>query len=242
MILLLISFVAGILTVLAPCILPVLPVIVGGSISTDKNRYKKALTIIISLGVSILLFTFLLKASTLLIEIPEDVWKWISGGIIILFGLVTLFPNLWNNKHLAKLSAKSNIALGKGNKKDSFWGDVTIGAALGPVFSTCSPTYFIVLATVLPVSIALGFVYLLAYVLGLGLILFLIVMLGQRLVAKLNIAANPNSKFKKLLGALFILLGFAIIAGLDKELEVKLIESNLFDVTQVEQKLLELNQ
>jgi len=242
MILLLISFVAGILTVLAPCVLPVLPIIIGGSIDTTKNRYKKALTIIVSLGVSILVFTFLLKATTVFISIPPDFWKWISGSIIILFGLISLFPKLWESKLVVKINIKSNKLLGKGNQKNSFFGDVIIGAALGPVFSTCSPTYFIVLATVLPVSFFLGLIYLIAYVVGLGLVLFFIAILGQKLVSKLNIAADPNSKFKKGLGVFFILLGLAIFTGVDKKIETKLIESNIFDITQVEQRLLELNQ
>jgi len=242
MILLLISFVAGILTVLAPCVLPVLPIIIGGSIDTTNNRYKKALTIIVSLGLSILAFTFLLKATTVFISIPPDFWKWISGSIIIIFGLISVFPKLWESKLVAKLNIKSNKLLGKGNQKNSFFGDVIIGAALGPVFSTCSPTYFIVLATVLPVSFFLGLIYLIAYVVGLGLVLFFIAILGQKLVSKLNIAADPNSKFKKGLGIFFILLGLAIFTGIDKKLETKLIESNIFDITQVEQRLLELNQ
>lgn len=130
MLLLLISFIAGILTVLAPCILPLLPVIVGGTLSDGGAagfNKKKAFTIILSLGVSVIAFTLLLKASTLFIDIPEYVWKWISGGTVIFLGLITFFPSLWESKLLAKLSAKSNILLGKGDQKKNFWGDVIIG-------------------------------------------------------------------------------------------------------------------
>jgi cytochrome c biogenesis protein CcdA len=177
MILLLISFIAGVLTVLAPCILPLLPVIVGGTLSnqgTGTFNKKKALTIILSLGISVVIFTLLLKASTLFIDIPEYVWKWISGGIVIFIGLVTLFPSLWESKMLARLSARSNILLGKGEQKKSLTGDIIVGAALGPVFSTCSPTYFIVLATVLPVNFLLGLIYLLTYTIGLCLSLLIV--------------------------------------------------------------------
>jgi cytochrome c biogenesis protein CcdA len=119
MILLLLSFIAGVLTVLAPCILPLLPVIVGGSLTGEGKdaQKKKVLTIVISLGLSVVAFTLLLKASTLFIDIPEQTWKWLSGGIIIVLGLITIFPSMWEGKWLAKLSTKSNILLGKGNKK-----------------------------------------------------------------------------------------------------------------------------
>ncbi|MFZ2255357.1 MAG: hypothetical protein WAW59_04920 [Patescibacteria group bacterium] len=44
---------------------------------------------------------------------------------------------------------------------------IITGAALGPVFSTCSPTYTLLLATVFPVSLVAGIGYTLVYALGL---------------------------------------------------------------------------
>ena len=229
---------------LAPCILPLLPVIIGGSLTGDAKgvHMRKVLTIVVSLGISIIAFTLLLKVSTLFIEIPESTWKWISGGIIVILGLIVLFPKLWEGQLVAKISAKSNILLGKGSQKKSFWGDVIIGAALGPVFSTCSPTYFIVLATVLPAQPIVGVGYLLAYVVGLGLSLFIIALVGQKIMSKLNIAADSNGWVKRSLGALFILVGLAIITGYDKKLETAVIDAGFFDVTRVEQRLLELSE
>lgn len=241
MLLLLISFIAGVLTVLAPCILPLLPVIIGGSLGAENKaiQKRKVFTIVISLGLSVILFTLLLKVSTLFIEIPENVWKWISGGIIFLIGLFMIFPSLYEAPWLARLSTKSNLLLGKGAQKKNFTGDVIMGAALGPVFSTCSPTYFIVLATVLPVKPLLGFIYILAYTIGLCLSLMLIAFVGQRLMNKLNIAANPRGWFKRGIGILFLVVGLAIISGADKRLQTKILDSGFFDVTKVEQKLLE---
>lgn len=241
MVLFIISFVGGILTVLAPCILPLLPVIVGGSLTDGKVNVKKAITVIAALGASVLLFTFLLKASTLFIDIPEYTWKLISGGIVLLLGVVTIFPALWENKLLARLSAKSNILLGKGDQKKSFWGDVIVGAALGPVFSTCSPTYFIVLATVLPVNPVIGTIYLLAYIVGLCLSLLVVTFLGQKIMDKLGVAADPNGIFKRVLGIIFVLVGLAILTGVDKKIETAILNNGFFDVTKIEQMLLEKN-
>jgi cytochrome c biogenesis protein CcdA len=243
MILFLVSFIAGVLTVLAPCILPLLPVIVGGSL-TDEGKgvqRKKVLTIVISLGLSVIAFTLLLKATTLFIAIPEDAWRWLSGGIIIVLGLITIFPSLWEGKLLAKMSAKSNILLGKGDQKKSFWGDVLVGGALGPVFSSCSPTYFIVLATVLPAQPIVGMVYLLAYAAGLCLSLFVIALVGQKIMTKLNIVANPKGWLKRSLGILFLIVGIAVISGFDKQLQTSLVNAGIFDITKIEQKLLEFS-
>jgi cytochrome c biogenesis protein CcdA/thiol-disulfide isomerase/thioredoxin len=239
MLLLLISFVAGVLTVLAPCILPLLPIIVGGSLDGAGVEKKKAVTVIASLGFSVIAFTFLLKVSSLFIGIPEYTWKVLSGGIVILIGVTFLLPALWENPFMARMSARSNILLGKGEQKKSFWGDVIVGAALGPVFSTCSPTYFIVLATVLPANPVLGTLYLLAYTLGLCLSLLLVAYAGQKLLNTLGVAADPHGLFKKSLGLIFILVGLAVLTGYDKSIESRIISSGVFDVTTVEHTLLE---
>lgn len=76
-----ISFVAGVLTILAPCVLPVLPVILAGSLSEKKKWYPYVVTF--SLAFSIVLFTLLLKVSTLFIDIPPSFWKNFSGMILI---------------------------------------------------------------------------------------------------------------------------------------------------------------
>lgn len=240
MILLLLSFIAGILTVLAPCILPLLPIIVGGSLGEGKSL-KKAITVTGSLAVSVILFTLLIKASTILIGIPAEFWKGFSGGIIIAFGLITLFPGLWEKlPFLAKLSIGGNKILATGYNKKSIWGDVIVGAALGPVFSTCSPTYFLVLAAVLPENFFLGIIYLIAYSAGLSLALLAIAFVGQKIVVKVGVAANPHGKFKKILGVIFVLVGVAIITGFDKTLQINILDAGFFDVTKIEQRLLEI--
>lgn len=244
MILLVISFIAGVLTVLAPCILPLLPVIIGGSVEAvgGGNARKRMLTIVSSLGASVIVFTLLLKASTVLIEIPPYVWTWSSGGIVGFFGLTLLFPALWERlPFIARLSGRSNKLVGAGFQRKNFSGDVLIGAALGPVFSTCSPTYFVVLATVLPEHFALGLTYLCAYTVGLCLMLLLIGYAGQKFADKLGGAANPRGAFKRALGVLFIAVAIFIVTGQDKQLQIKLLDAGFFDVTKVEQWLLRLS-
>jgi len=119
--------------------------------------------------------------------------------------------------------------LAKASSKDGLWGDVMIGAALGPVFTSCSPTYALILATVLPVSIAQGTVYLIAYAIGLAIMLLLVAWLGGRLITKLGWATDPNSKFRRILGGVFIFLGLAFIMGWDRDLQSWLIETGIYD-------------
>ena len=131
-----------------------------------------------------------------------------------------------------------NAVVGSGYTKKSIWGDVTIGAALGPVFSSCSPTYFLILAAVLPASFLLGTVYLLAYIAGLSAVLLLIAVLGQRFIGKITWAADPHGWFKRGLGVIFIVVGLAIFTGLDKQFEAFILNAG-FNTVQFENSLLE---
>lgn len=242
MTLFIVSFLAGVLTVLTPCVLPLLPVVIGSSLSGQSapGRSRFAPYIVVgSLAFSVVLFTYLLKVSTAFIMVPSQFWTYLSGGILVFFGTTLLAPALWEHvPGIAKLQIGSNKLIGTGYRQKSVLGDILIGAALGPVFSSCSPTYFVILASVLPVSFALGSAYLLAYVAGLGLMLLLIALLGQRFSDRLTRVSDSYGFLKRGIGALFVVLGILIATGYEKKLEVAILNNGYFDVTKVEQMLL----
>lgn len=95
MLLLIISFLAGCLTILAPCVLPLLPIIVGSSVNNDNKDRARPYVIVSSLALSIIFFTLLLKVSTVLINLSPSVLTGISGGLLIALGASALFPELW---------------------------------------------------------------------------------------------------------------------------------------------------
>lgn len=235
---LIVSFIAGVLTVLAPCILPVLPVVIGSS-ATGRNRWTPYI-VVGSLALSVIVFTYVLKISTVFIMVPPQFWTYLSSGILLFFGLTLVFPVIWERiPGLARVSASSNKLVGTGYQKKSWYGDALIGAALGPVFSTCSPTYFVILASVLPASLALGSLYILSYVLGLSLILLLVALLGQRFADRLTKVADSRGYFKRIVGVLFVALAILIATGYDKKFQVSVLNSGYFDITKVEQLLLQ---
>jgi hypothetical protein len=67
-------------------------------------------------------------------------------------------------------------------------------------------------------------VLLLAYAIGLCGTLLVIALLGQKVMGKARWLANPDGNFKKVLGVIFILVGIAVILGLDKDLQFWVIE------------------
>ena len=232
------SFIAGIVTVLTPCVFPFLPVIVGGS-SGSNSRFK-AFVITASLAFSIVLFTLALKFSTTFIDIPQSFWSILSGSILVFLGYITIFPQVWDSISVRTgLSTKSNEALNRSRSQDSgYWSDVLTGMSLGPVFSSCSPTYFVILSTVLPASFGTGLVYLSAYAIGLAAIMLLIGIIGQSLVSRLQWATSAHGWFKRSLGAIFVLIGLLVITGADKKISESLLDLPVYErYTQLEQDI-----
>lgn len=229
-----VSLLAGVLTVAAPCVLPLLPVIVGGSIVADGADSARArwrpYVIAGSLAVSVVVFTLLLKATTALLGVPPQVWQVISGVIVIALGVNLLFPALY--EHLSTrlgLGARSNRALDASVQRQSVGGDILTGAALGPVFSSCSPTYALIVATVLPVSFAEGLLYVTLYAIGLAIPLLLIALAGRSAARRLGWLADPRGWFRRSMGVLFIIVGIVVIVGADKALQTLILDLGWYD-------------
>lgn len=257
------ALLAGALTTLAPCVLPLLPVIVGGSVAgalstaepvaagihsvrsggppspgaarssaavpgpTGPRRsaaVTRAVVITASLGASIVAFTLLLKVSTALLGVPSEVWQWLSGGLLVTLGLVGLFPSAWENVSARLLlQARSAGRLRAARDRGGLIGQVLTGAALGPVFTSCSPLYGYVIVTVLPAEPVRGLALLLAYTLGLCATLLVIALAGQRVVRKLRWAADPDGWLRRGLGIVFIVVGVLVASGWMRALETWLV-------------------
>ncbi|MBD3328678.1 cytochrome C biogenesis protein [Candidatus Peregrinibacteria bacterium] len=216
------SFIAGVLTVLAPCTVILLPAILGGSLS-GKNIWKP-LIVAASLGVSVFVFTLLLKVGIDAININERVLQIVSGVIIGLLGLIMIFPTIWDNIQIKLGLYKSENLVHKTNEKEGIAGSIALGVALGPVFSTCSPTYFFIIGTILPQDLGIGLVNLAVYTLGLVLVLLLIGYGGRAVVKKLKFASNPTGWFKRILGILLVIIGIIFITDTYKDIEVAILD------------------
>jgi len=240
MLLLIISFIAGILTVLAPCVLPVLPVIVGGSVSSQAKEKFRPYIITGALALSIIVFTLLLKASTLLVGLSPNVLNYISGGLLIVLGVVGVFPVWWEWLMIEfNWQATSQRFLGKGERnKSEYAGPVLVGVALGPVFASCSPTYAFILASILPHSFVSGLIYLAAYTMGLAMTLLLVALLGKRVTSRFSWAVDTQGWFRRAVGILFVFIGLLIISGHEASVETWVANHLPFDETKIERVLL----
>jgi cytochrome c biogenesis protein CcdA len=245
------ALLAGVLTTLAPCVLPVLPVVLGGTLAPatapapvpagapasrpasapDADSRRRALLVVGALGASVVVFTLLLKATTALLHVPSSTWALLSGGVLVLLGLDQLFPDVWPRlAGVLRLTDAGHGALAAGRRRGGTAGALLTGAALGPVFSSCSPTYAYVVATVLPASFGQGLVLLLAYVLGMCATLLVVAVAGQRLVRRLRWTGDPRGLLRRVAGALFVLVGIAVASGVDRNVQAWLVEHNPLEV------------
>jgi cytochrome c-type biogenesis protein len=223
------AVVAGALTTLAPCALSLLPVVVGGSVAgaSDAAARNRALVVTGSLMVSVVVFTLALKASTALIEVPPSAWRWLSGGLLVGLGVVQVAPGLWDRFSVASgLSGRSAVGLAAAHRRGGTVGAVLTGAALGPVFTSCSPLFGYVVVTVLPAEPGRGLALLGGYVAGLGAVLLAVALAGQRLVRRLGWAADPHGRFRRGLGVVFVVLGVLVATGTVQDVEAWVLDNS----------------
>lgn len=231
------ALLAGMLSVLAPCVLPVLPIILGSSLWAQK--WYRPLIIVVSTWFFITFFTVILKVSSILIWVPQMFWVSFSAVIIIVYGVTLLWPELWEKVAMSLGITNANNLATKAKSRQGVWGDILLGAALGPIFASCSPTYALLLSIIFPKSFSLWVVYTLIYSLGFALLLLVIAYGGRAVVQKLNWAANPRGRFKRTLGIILIITWLLIATGLMQTVQTRILEDEKRDLTKIEQRLIE---
>lgn len=219
------SFIAGVLTVLSPCVFPFLPVV----LSSSEKKLKKPIIVITSLCVSIILSTLLFKGSVDLLGLPQDFLRNISSILLFVIGVFMIFPEIWDFIEIKlRIGLVSNKLLNNSQKQQGLAGDALIGISLGPAFASCSPVYAIILAQILPTNFLQGTIYLIFYAIGLGFVLFLVALLGQLIIQKLKFAVNPKGYFKISVGFLLVIISFLIYFNYDKTISSYLLQNEYY--------------
>ncbi len=221
----LLSLVAWILTVLAPCVLPILPIIIWWSVIDGKK--SRPWVIIAAFAVSVILITLWLQFLVSQFGISQRNLTVVSAVILIFFGLMLLIPKLRNLvMHKTGIEGATN----KAQWSTTWWfgGDILLWFILWPIFNTCSPTYAILVWNVLPANFSEGMIHILLYVAWLSAVLLAIAYGWRALVNKLKWASDPKGWFKKIIAVILIVMWVAIIMKWDKQVEGYLVENGLF--------------
>jgi cytochrome c biogenesis protein CcdA len=127
------AFLAGIVTVLSPCILPVLPIVLAGSVDGDK---KKPLGIITGFICSFTFFTLFLSTIVRATGLPSESLRTFSIIVIFIFGISLLIPQVqvWIEQLFSKLA---NSGPKQTQQNNSFWGGIVVGLSLGLLWTPC---------------------------------------------------------------------------------------------------------
>ncbi len=218
---------AGILSVLSPCVLPLLPLVLGAAAS--QHRYGPAF---LALGVSISFVSLGLFIATIgfAIGLDETVFRFGAAALMILAGVVLVAPPLQTRFSAAAgpLSDRIDAAF-RGVPAAGGLGQFSLGLVLGAVWSPCvGPT--LGAASVLAargenlreVAITMGL-----FGVGAALPLLALGMLSrQAMLHWRDSLLGAGKRAKQALGALLILMGALIVSDLDKRLEAALVDAS----------------
>lgn len=214
------SFLAGIITILSPCILPILPIVLSGSFGSKR----KPLGIVVGFVLSFTLFTLFLSALVKTTGISADALRILSIIIILIFGISLILPQfqVFMERLFSRLSGKFAVS---GNH-EGFHGGVFIGLSLGLVWTPCVGPIIasvITLAATSSVSFAAFFITL-SYALGTAIPMFAIMLGGRGLLQKIPWLLPNTVKIQKAFGVIMILTAIGIFFNTDRKFQIFILD------------------
>lgn len=220
----LVAYAAGALTILSPCVLPLVPIVLGSA--AQRHRWGP-LALALGLVVSFTATGFMVATLGASIGLDSQSVRVWSAVLLLLVGVVLIVPGL---QHLFERAAGplANWASERQARLERFGlaGQAGIGVLLGLVWSPCvGPT--LGAATVLAaqgknlgeVALVMG-----AFALGIATVLLILALFAQRLLSRWRgrlMAAGTGGR--RVLGALIVLVGALILTGTDHNLEAAVI-------------------
>lgn len=212
LILLLFSFLAGIVTVLSPCVLPVLPALLSAGAGQGRLR---PFGIILGLIASFTFFTLALTAIVRATGISPDVLRYAAILLIAGFGLVLVFP-LLGERFAEAASWIANLGQSVQEKSrlfgTGFWSGFVLGIALGLVWTPCAGPILASITTLVQTTqiSAETFAITVAYSLGAAIPMFTIIYGSSKVVSSSRALSKYSEEIRKGFGSLMILAAFAI--------------------------------
>jgi cytochrome c biogenesis protein CcdA len=213
------AFIAGILSLISPCVLPMLPAVTASAMQASRaGLWALTLGIMLAFALAGTVLTFVLLS----LGLSPDILRQFSVVILLLMALVLLLPALndrlaWGLSRLTCRFAHSPI------EGQSVAAQALIGLSLGLVWLPCvGPT----LGTAIALAstgqhMGMAFLVMLSFGAGTALPLVWIGYHSGIKLAKLRTSAVIG---KKLLGVTLLVLGLLILTGFDRVLEAWALE------------------
>lgn len=225
LLLIIFSFVAGVVTVLSPCILPVLPLILSSSVGKGEVSRSRPVGVVVGFVLSFTLFTLFLSTLVRFSGISADSLRFVSIAVIAFFGLSLLIPafQAWMEGIFSRLTGFAPRAEGR----RGFGGGLVIGFSLGLLWTPCvGPILASVISLALTGSVTLAaFFITFAYALGTAIPMLLIMRGGRELLMRVPWLLRNTGSIQKGFGVLMILVALAIYTNLDRTFQTYIIET-----------------
>lgn len=217
LLLILFAFLAGVVTILSPCILPILPIVLSSSVDTSGKR--RPFGVVIGFVLSFTFFTLFLSAIVKITGIPAESLRFISVVILSVFGLSLLIPKVQVliEQQFSKLSAFTPNT----TTRHGFFGGLIIGLSLGLLWTPCVGP---ILASVISLAISgtvtmQAFVLTLAYSLGTAIPMFVIIFGGQNMLHRTPWLLANTEKIRKTFGIIMIITAIGIFFNIDRRFQ-----------------------
>ena len=221
------AFLAGCLSVLSPCVLPLLPIVLGTAASEHRLG---PVALAAGLALSFTAIGLFVATVGFAMGLDTDVFRTVSAILLIALGVLLLVPRL--QEQFA--TAAGPVSQWAGGYLDNFAatglaGQFGLGILLGAVWSPCvGPT--LGAASLLAAkgeNLGQVAITMLAFGIGAALPLMLLGFLSreamQRWKGRMMEAGRGG---KTLLGVLLLAIGVLIASGLDKRLETALVDAS----------------
>jgi cytochrome c biogenesis protein CcdA/thiol-disulfide isomerase/thioredoxin len=204
-----IAFVAGMVTAISPCILPVLPILFAGSATGGRRR---PYAIIAGLVCSFTAFTLAASALLSALGLPQDLLRNIAIAVVLALGLSLIIPQL------AHLLERPFYWLGRFKPRDA-GGGFLLGVSLGLLATPCAGPIIAAIAAIAATQrFSVGAVFVtLAYAVGKGLVLLGLALAARRGI-ELPALRRHAPAIRRGLGALMVGAVVLMILGIDTRL------------------------
>ncbi len=206
---LLFALLAGILTIAAPCTLPMLPILLGASIG--RAGHLRPAMIALGFVVSFSAVALALGAITRAFDFDPNVLREAAAVLLLGFGLLMLWPAPFE-----WLSIRINGWLDLGNtgatQREGAIGGLILGTTLGLVWTPCAGPVLGSILTLVATSKNLGWAgtLLVAYAIGAAIPMLGIAYGGQAATARVRSLARISPRLQQGFGV--VVIGFALAA------------------------------
>ncbi len=199
------GFIEGFALIISPCILPILPIILAGSLEGSK---KRPVGIIIGFMIVFALFTLFSRKLVQYSGIDLNIIRHISFGILILLAIIMLSTYLTDKfaeltRHLTNAGSTLSTA---NNPQGGLVSGILFGGLVAIIWTPCAGPILaaVIVQTVIQQTNLMSFLTLLAFGLGAGIPMLVIALFGRTLMAKLSFLKSRTTILRKLLGLIII--------------------------------------